>query len=1276
MRGRQVKWWRDEAWLRCAMRRMQISHLRKVLDRTVRDAGPRYSPGLDPDAPNIEIAYLSTYIEALAVDHLDHRVRPMVDDLERAIGETQGTWASIFRNRTITPSVVAKDLAELGTIEGLAGVRSRVSDLRRRIAALERVLDRAAERFSSAERALAGSDDADKERRDRLQAQTRDLYHLRGALGSIREFVMGDLGTLMSRKKCLLVLGPAGSGKTHFLCDAARQMTKRQSPVLVVLARSLNPTAGILDAIAEVTGLARTGSELVSALSELAQRKHSRALIVIDGINEGDQALWRTGVVELVRNLRGVDDVGLVLSCRQPFDRAIFTERTRRPYVVTYHPGFGEQEFEAQLEFFHHYDIPVPRIPRLTPEFSNPLFLKLLCEGIARLARRSRSRTLREVTSGQKGMTFVLENYVRTAGRAIESDFGFSTKTCWKVLKGEPKQGCVGIAGSMASLGREWLHVDEAKDVLSRSTGVRVEDAATLLRRFITDGLLGEDVRYHEGAYRGVVVFPYQRFGDHLIARHLLEKHLTSSSEEAVRRSFYANRPLGKPFIVDRWGNSFAQPGIASALMLELPERLKRTGFQRELLWYLPRRRRLLAPVRDAFLDGLYWRSPDSFTTETDQIVDRLLEIDDAETRSATFEVLVTLATREDDRYDASHLYQRLAEVPMEDRDLTWSEYLRLSDEHFVIDRLLTWLELRDSSRQPSQAVENEIVLLSLGLTTTNRILRDRLTRALVDLGEAHPAALFNHVVRSLGFNDPYVPERMLAAAYGVAMRLWSDPSGDALRRELPVLAKELVSQLLAPAAPYGTSHTLMRGYGEGIVQLASRCAPRAVGGSGLRLVKDGGTDPPSPFRPPASITEDEVEATKGAIHMDFGNYTIGRLIPSRGNYQMEHPEYREVRRQIEGRMYELGYSSERFSEVDRRIGEISWRVRGGNETDRYGKKYSWIAYFEMYGLRAAQGLLDDYRIHERTSDCDIDPSFPSEPPTWRPSLPNVFHRTPTSVEGWIRRGPIPNYEHLFRPADVDGVAGPWVLLDGFVRQAGSFDREVFSFLRSILVRPRHLDRIDRFVHSTEYLGNHKIPDGREDYYAFHGEVAWSARYCPDVRTPRGKSRRDFRAVCDDARGGRRRAGIPVEVPVSTWQWESYHSELNQTSGITFPSAAICQALDLALHRQGSDLFDASGREAFLYREWTEGGWGSSHVAYLRQDLLDAYLAATGQCLLWIPWGERTLDAQRFQDDRSEAWQAILGDHVNNYGDTVRYMPSSMATIGSSSRPGRSRAPV
>ena len=55
-------------------------------------------------------------------------------------------------------------------------------------------------------------------------------------------------------------------------------------------------------------------------------------------------------------------------------------------------------------------------------------------------------------------------------------------------------------------------------------------------------------------------------------------------------------------------------------------------------------------------------------------------------------------------------------------------------------------------------------------LTSTVRPLRDKATRALYWYGRRFPQEFFDLVIKSLSINDPYVPERMLAATYGVAM--------------------------------------------------------------------------------------------------------------------------------------------------------------------------------------------------------------------------------------------------------------------------------------------------------------------------------------------------------------------------------------------------------------------------------------------------------------------------------------------------------------------------
>jgi len=230
---------------------------------------------------------------------------------------------------------------------------------------------------------------------------------------------------------------------------------------------------------------------------------------------------------------------------------------------------------------------------------------------------------------------------------------------------------------------------------------------------------------------------------------------------------------------------------------------------------------------------------------------------------------------------------------------------------------------------------------------------------------------------------------------------------------------------------------------------------------------------------------------------MDFGNYTMGRLVPGRANYDDKNPAYRKIRRQIEWRIGDLGYRRKDFEAIDRELASSGFYTeqRGAPKRDRYGKKYSWIAFFEMYGLREAQGLLEKYRAYERTSDCDIDPSFPKEPLAWTPLLPDMSVDAELTGEEWLSRGLTPDFVPLLRLREINGRPGPWVLLEGFVqREEPTLNRELFTFLHGLLLRPPDVsDLRDRFL-EIEYPGNFGIPDGPQDHYLFAGEAATRVR--------------------------------------------------------------------------------------------------------------------------------------------------------------------------------------
>src|SRR5262249_12331593 len=143
-------------------------------------------------------------------------------------------------------------------------------------------------------------------------------------------------------------------------------------------------------------------------------------------------------------------------------------------------------------------------------------------------------------------------------------------------------------------------------------------------------------------------------------------------------------------------GFRYEMPGLATAIMLEFPERVKRGAVpnqERELVFYLPRKNRLAAPLRDVFLEGLYWRSADSFTGATDRVLAFFLETDHEWTQHLAFEALFTLATRPGHPYSSERLWTYLIRKELAARDLTWSEFLRQSARDSSIHRLLEWVE-------------------------------------------------------------------------------------------------------------------------------------------------------------------------------------------------------------------------------------------------------------------------------------------------------------------------------------------------------------------------------------------------------------------------------------------------------------------------------------------------------------------------------------------------------------------------------------------------------
>lgn len=1278
---------------------MSLKRLETISRFNIRAAGPRYSPSIDPNAPNLEIPSVVRALDILAQsDSFRNQIAKLESDLKAAVSEASTEAEKTFGRRKVTPDRLIQLLDQLRTASPGKSDRT-VRELSRSAGFAARTLDT---RMRSLRQTLASLERESREEHG-LRRRIDSLMKLADAVRAIKAISSDTAFALISNNRMLL-LGDWGTGKTHTLADATLRSIGDGMPALFLLAHRTPSEKNILKSICRSNQIRLSPAQFLRELDALGKQNNCRALLVIDGINEADRKTWKDLVRALADRIAKYPNVGLVLSCRRPFDEQIFTSATRKRFVETIHEGFGEIEFDAQREFFQYYEIPTPHYPLLTPEFSRPLFLKFMCETIEDLGRRAKSNRIRQIACGQKGMTKMLEDFVCKIGRSIEVDMGLSGKACWRILKGigDP---AVGVAPLMAARLEDHISQADLTAVVQNFPGLPTGlDVAGLCTRLVTDGLLVEDTIWEKGAWKTVLRMPYQRFSDHIIARHLLGVgYLDTSSETRIRRSFYRNRPLGKIFQIDASGTSYAMPGLATAVTLEFPERIRRAlpGQNIELIDFLPRNQRLAAPYSEVFLNGLLWRDSTSFSRRTAAIVGFFIENDVFGSRNEAFETLVCLASRPEHTFDSAQLMRNLRGYSIADRDLQWSEYIRSSDSSSAIRKLLDWIEKLDSRKLDPDISKNLIRLCSLFLTTTDRPLRDRVTQTIVLLGEGNPAQLFSVTLEAFEINDPYVRERMLAACYGVLMRQHSFASRP-LRDSAAAFARSLYDLMFSARALFGEKHYLIRDYALGVITLARKMSPRCLGrrlASRLRTPFDSS----DPFPPAVTLTDADVAAAKDAFRMDFENYTIGGLIPGRANYDPTHNEYADVLRQIKWRVLDLGYDESRFSEVDGRIGNANYYRESADrheKIDRYGKKYSWIAYFEMCGLRSDQGLLSTDDDRARVADCDIDPSFPDAVPHWDPPLKKLFRAKFTTAANWAGAGSTPSYKHLLSIAEVDSIQGPWTLVNGFLQEKAPDDpRQIFTFLRGLMMPEDSAKEFAKRYFEAEYPGNRQIPDPWSDYYTFAGEVPWSPNFGISIRTKNGRPRRHFveafesgqmrtvrkqfsslspeerriyapqEAITDiiataiarieaedpgllpESLTGRAKpelpkyvdipkyvitGGIPIELPLYDFGWEPHHSTLNQNGNLKFVAPALCDRLGLKNKEGSIDLYDAAGNPASLFRVFGGGIAGRSHVLFLRSDLLEEYLKETGQRMAWAVWGEREFQYEYFQQHRDE----------------------------------------
>ncbi len=657
----------------------------------------------------------------------------------------------------------------------------------------------------------------------------------------------------LSNNPFMLLEGGAGIGKSHLLADVIESRIAGGYPSLFILGQQLTTDEPPWVQVLKRLQLNTTSTEFLEKLNSYSQKNGKRFLIFIDAINEGNgNKFWEDNINSFVDEIKSFEWLGLIMSVRSTYKGITISDEQvlRNNFETHKHLGFKNVEMEAVNLFYDNYNIERPSSPNLNPEFKNPLFLKLLCEGIKKSG-------LTKVPVGFHGISKILSFFVEGLNKSLASPKKYRFDPSFPLVNDALNEL---IKVKLANGGNS-ISLQDAHAVVQSVVQDYVSDK-TFLNALIDEGLLTKGiVRNEDNSFKEVVYISFERFDDHLTVKHLLD------GIENIENEFKAGGRL-KSYFNDE-DDFYRNQGIVEALSIQLPERYAKELY--ELLPEFSENHNLV----NAFIDSLVWRDVAAVDFEKLKPFINKQVLGSNKSFSVFLEMLISISGLETHPFNANFLHNWLSQHALPNRDAFWTAELKHKySEESTFRYLIDWAWSRtDKSYISDDSTELVATALCWFLTSSNRELRDCATKALVNLLEERIPILIRVIEKFEAVDDPYVWERVFAVASGCALRT---KNHDVLSQ----LAETVFTRVFEPE--YVFPNILLRDYAREIIEYVSHLGLMP---EGLELSK---TKPPYKSKWPENIpTKEELELLYDKNEYgflwssimgggDFSRYTIG----------------------------------------------------------------------------------------------------------------------------------------------------------------------------------------------------------------------------------------------------------------------------------------------------------------------------------------------------------------------------------------------------------------
>lgn len=724
-------------------------------------------------------------------DELKQNRVPVIDF--EALGVTLDNNVPLAINETLNELIALKDTfsADYTKCWGIVSVLSVVNRLHDEVRKLDN------ECVFIDKQHLA---EEDKEKLDKL---TRSLHKISSLSYSITKlFKRYDFKA--EAEQCALIYGPSGAGKSHILGQVAKQRVDSGLPTILILGQGLSDSF-FWEQISSVLGIeGKSAEDILGTLNAAGERIGERVLLLFDAINEGAGVhYWNQNLQQVITAVQRYPYLAVVFSCRDEYVPYAIPKSLSEKLPKFEIKGFvtAEEVEQAAIKYLDAKGIARPNIPLLSPEFSNPLFLKSVSEAL-------KANGESQFPRGLHGVSQVLAYYLDALSYRTELGVSNSDDISDAIKR------CLGsFAGKMASTGCDFVEFKDAVALADESfTGRTPPVGKFWLNILIETNILRRDPPPYFKEYdpfdppRDIVRIAFQRFQDHLVAKSLVSQ----LKENGLDLAFENGGPLNFLFRKGQLehGIDYIYAGLVSSLSIIFPEEL---GI--EFAHTLPDWKQSwdnYPLLQEAFAESLKWRSINAFSKATEDLFHDL-----DEQNVDVFELLLEVSMTDGHPFNAEYLHSLLKAWTMPERDSHWTRWINWAarEKFGQLERIISWALSKHVKIADEKHQKLASIVLTWFLSSSYMTLRDRATKALTSLLLGN-SSIFVFVLEKMhDCDDPYVIERLYAAAFGACC---IDQSHECLNQ----YSYEIYSKVFLDKQP--PVALLTRDYALGIIELAS----------------------------------------------------------------------------------------------------------------------------------------------------------------------------------------------------------------------------------------------------------------------------------------------------------------------------------------------------------------------------------------------------------------------------------------------------------------------